>query len=85
MLYLDAEDVALEPGPLVEDIFDADAEIGQDSGEFGDATGTVGDGDGEFDQTAVDGQTALQAAAQDRRVDVATAQWHHHSFAFQFG
>merc|ERR1712071_103521 len=62
-----------------------DAEIGQDSREFSDASRAIGDGDGELDQTTVDSQTAFQTASQHRRIDVAAAQRHHHSFSLQFG
>lgn len=48
-VYFDTEDVTFEPGPLVEDVFNADPEIGHKSGEFGDATRSISDGDGELD------------------------------------
>ena len=78
--YLDAEDVALEPSSFMQNVLDTDAQIGQKAGQFGNAARSVADCDAELDQTAVYGQTAVQAPAQHRRVDVATAQWDHHSF-----
>ena len=78
--HLDAEDVALEPGALVEDVLDGHAQVGQQARQFGDAARPVAHRHAELDQTPVDGQTAFQAPAQHRRVDVAAAQRDHHPF-----
>ena len=76
--YLHGEDVVLDPGPLVDHVLDGDPALGQRLGQLGDPARPVCYRDRELDQAAVGGQAPLQAAAQHRGVDVATAQGDHH-------
>ena len=73
-IYLNWKDVAFNPGPLVHQVLDRHSEFSQGPSKFGDSSGPVADGDRELDEAAVGGETAFEASAQDRRVDVAAAE-----------
>ncbi len=71
------EDETADPGPLVGHVLDAHADVGDQPGQVSDAAGQVAHHDRELDQPPVDGHASLDAPPEDRRVDVAAAQWHH--------
>jgi len=73
-LYLNWKDVTLDPGPLVHQVLDGNAELSQGPSQFGDPTGPVADGDRELNQAAVGSQAAFQTATQYGCVDVASAK-----------
>lgn len=61
----------MHPGPLLHDVLYGDSNRTYELAEFSYAAGPVADSDLELDQPPLGRQPALQAAAQDRRVDVA--------------
>lgn len=75
--HRDAEDVGRDPGALVLDVLDGDAQPGELCAQLRDAAGPVAQRHRELDEPAVHGQPALQAAAQHRGVDVAATQQQH--------
>lgn len=64
----------MDPSALLHDVFDGDAGGRDEFAELGDAPGAVADRDLELHEALLGRQPALQAAAQDRRVDVAARQ-----------
>lgn len=75
----DAEHVVGQPRPFVYDVLDAHADRGQYPAQLRDATGPVAQRRVELHQPTVDGQSSVQAPAQNRSVDVAAAQQQHDS------
>lgn len=61
----------MHPGALLYDVFNGDASRRDEFAQLSDASRPVGDSHLELDETLLRRQPALQAAAQDRRVDVA--------------
>ena len=55
-------------------IFDGNTELSQGPSQFGDATRSVADRDRKLDETAVCGETSLQATPQNSRIDIASTQ-----------
>jgi len=55
-----------------------DADSGDESSKFSDASWSITDGHDESTQAPVSGQSSVQTASKYRRVDVATTQRYHH-------
>lgn len=68
----------MHPGAFLHDVFDGDADAGDELAEFSDAPGSVAHSHFELDQAPLGRQPALQASTQDCGVYVAARQDAYH-------